>query len=48
MKEKKADKNIVKEVLGDPAFYNDQIVENKEPLKAIIENKKGGKRKNGH
>lgn len=43
MKEKKRDKSIVKEAIGDPAFYNDQIGRNKEPLKAAIENKKDGK-----
>ena len=40
MKEKKRDKSIVKEAIGDPAFYNDQIGENKEPMKAVIESKK--------
>jgi hypothetical protein len=43
MDEKKADKKAVKEVSGDPAFYNDQIGENLEPMKANIEKQKGGK-----
>ncbi len=47
MKEKKRDKVIVKETAGDPAFYNDQIDKNKEPIKAAMENKKENKRKNG-
>jgi ribosomal protein L1 len=46
MNEKKRDKSIVKEAIGDPAFYNDQIVENKESLKEAVENKKRGKCKN--
>lgn len=45
MKVKKADKNMEKEVLGDPAFYNDQIDENKEPIKAVMEKRKSKKRK---
>jgi hypothetical protein len=45
MKEKMRDKGIVKEAVGDPAFYNDQIDKNKEPVKARPEyKKKGGKR----
>lgn len=40
MKEKKSDKKIVKEAAGDPAFYNDQITVNKEPLKAVMDRKK--------
>lgn len=47
MKAQKKDKNIVKEAIGDPAFYNDQIGENKKPGKTISEKKKGGKCKNG-
>ena len=47
MKEKKRDKSIVKEAIGDPAFYNDQINEKNEPVRAIMENKKGGKNNNG-
>jgi hypothetical protein len=46
MKEKKRDKDIVKEAIGDPAFYNDQIDENKEPVKARLEKKKRDKNKN--
>jgi len=45
MKEKKADKNITKEVIGDPAFYNDQIAENKEPIKAVMDGKNRNKKK---
>ncbi|MGI6707305.1 MAG: hypothetical protein ACOX6S_14110 [Clostridia bacterium] len=40
MKEKKRDRNIVKETIGDPAFYNDQIDENKNPMKGEMEKKK--------
>ena len=40
-KERPADPKVVKEVLGDPAFYNDQIGENQEPIKKIMEEKKG-------
>lgn len=40
MKEKMRDKGIVKEAVGDPAFYNDQIDKNKEPVKARPEYKK--------
>jgi len=43
MKEKKRDKSIVKEAIGDPAFYNDQIDESKEPLKKTMEGKKSKK-----
>lgn len=39
MKEKKRDRNIVKEAVGDPAFYNDQIDENKNPMKGEMEKK---------
>lgn len=45
MKEKKRNKNIVKEAIGDPAFYNDQTDHNKEPVKARYDKKKGGKNK---
>ena len=41
------DKDIVKEAVGDPAFYNDNIGENKEPAKKISEKKQGGKCKSG-
>jgi len=41
MKEKKRDKSIVKEAIGDPAFYNDQIGESREPIKKVMEEKKG-------
>jgi hypothetical protein len=41
MKEKKRDRSIVKEAIGDPAFYNDQINKNKEPEKALYNRKKG-------
>ncbi len=45
MKEKMRDKGIVKEAVGDPAFYNDQIDKSKEPVKARPEyRKKSGKR----
>lgn len=46
MKEKKRDKSIVKEAIGDPAFYNDQIGENFVPGKTITDKKKGDKSKN--
>lgn len=45
MKEKKRDKSVVKEAIGDPAFYNDQISADKEPVKAKYENKKEKKKK---
>lgn len=44
MDEKKRDKNIVKEAIGDPAFYNDQISADKEPVKANYDKKKEKKR----
>jgi ribosomal protein L1 len=47
MNEKKRDKGIVKEAIGDPAFYNDQIGENKEPLKELVKNKKDDRCKKG-
>lgn len=47
MKEKKKDEEIVKEAIGDPAFYNDQIGLNKEPQKANMERGKGDKCKRG-
>ena len=47
MKEQKRDKNIVKEAIGDPAFYNDQINEKKEPAIEMMKNKKGDKGNNG-
>ncbi len=34
MDKKMRDKNIVKEAVGDPTFYNDQIDAKKEPVKA--------------
>ncbi|MCX8128882.1 MAG: hypothetical protein N3I35_02135 [Clostridia bacterium] len=43
MKEKKRDKDLVKEAVGDPAFYNDQIGKDKEPFKETMEKKKGNK-----
>ena len=45
MKEKKRDLGIVKEAIGDPAFYNDQIDKNKEPMKAVIDRKKSSSSK---
>ena len=47
MKEQKRDKKIVKEAIGDPAFYNDQTDMNKEPVKKTMEKKKDGSCKNG-
>jgi len=47
MKEKKRDQSITKEAIGDPAFYNDQIGYNKEPMKANMEKEKGRKCKSG-
>lgn len=44
MKEKKKDKDIVKDAIGDPAFYNDQIAANREPVKKMMEDKKGHKK----
>lgn len=43
MDKKKADEKAVKEVLGDPAFYNDQIGNNLEPQKANMDKKAGKK-----
>jgi len=43
MKEKKRDRSIIKEAVGDPAFYNDQIDENKHPMKGEMEKRKKGK-----
>ncbi|NLL05812.1 MAG: hypothetical protein GX270_08510 [Clostridiaceae bacterium] len=45
MKEKKKDKKFVIDAIGDPAFYNDQTDENKEPIKSAMEKKKGRKNK---
>ncbi|MEN2775893.1 hypothetical protein ABCY62_12730 [Acetivibrio clariflavus] len=47
MKEKKKDKKLVADAVGDPAFYNDQINSNNEPIKANMEKKKSKKCKNG-
>ena len=47
LKEKKRDKNIVKDAVGDPAFYNDQIDKNKKPIKEAMEKGKSGKCKSG-
>lgn len=47
MKTDKRDKGAVKEAIGDPAFYNDQIDKNKEPVKAVMERKKGKEHKRG-
>ncbi|MDP4093859.1 MAG: hypothetical protein Q8920_10905 [Bacillota bacterium] len=41
MDKKMRDKNIVKDPIGDPAFYNDQIDRKKEPVKADYDKKKG-------
>ncbi len=38
-KVKKADTKVVKDVLGDPAFYNDQIDSNNEPAKSLEKGK---------
>lgn len=45
MDEKKRDKSVVKEAIGDPAFYNDQISADKEPVKAKYDKKKDKKLK---
>lgn len=39
MKEKKRDKKLVKEPIGDPAFYNDQICADNRPVKTIRDKK---------
>lgn len=44
MKEKKRDPSITKDPVGDPAFYNDQIGENKEPMRADMKKKEGKKK----
>ncbi len=43
MKKKLKDKNAVKDTIGDPAFYNDQISDNKEPIKSVMDKKSGTK-----
>jgi hypothetical protein len=46
IKEKKINENAVKDTIGDPAFYNDQIGENKDPMRKNmkdLESKKGSK-----
>lgn|GEM_PF-660752 len=44
MGKKKADPKVVKPVHGDPAFYNDQIGNNMEPVKSSMDKKaKSGK-----
>lgn len=40
MDKKKVDPKVVKEVAGDPAFYNDQIGDNLEPMKANMDKKR--------
>ncbi len=45
MKEKKRDKSFVKEPIGDPAFYNDQISADKVPEKAKYDKEKEKRRK---
>ncbi len=45
MDKKKADPRAVKEVAGDPAFYNDQIDENLDPIKASMATEKDTKPK---
>lgn len=47
VKEKKRDKDIVQDAIGDPAFYNDQIGENNIPGREVSEDKKNGMRKKG-
>jgi hypothetical protein len=37
---KMRDKNVVKEGVNDPAFYNDQIDKNKEPMRASMQKDK--------
>ncbi|HHV29370.1 hypothetical protein [Acetivibrio mesophilus] len=40
MDKKMRDKNVVKEGVNDPAFYNDQIDKNKEPMRASMQKDK--------
>lgn len=40
MDKKKIDPNVDKQVAGDPAFYNDQVNNNNEPIKATVDKKK--------
>lgn len=47
MKEQKRNKEITGDPVGDPAFYNDQIGDNKEPMKKNMEKKKGKQCKKG-
>lgn len=44
MKEKKKDTRITKDPVGDPAFYNDQIGENKQPERGNLKKKENKKR----
>ncbi|MDF2523986.1 MAG: hypothetical protein K0R31_1627 [Clostridiales bacterium] len=48
MNEKKRDQNIVKEAIGDPSFYNDQITQGNEPIKAVMKDNKNEKSKLDH
>lgn len=45
MKEKKANKNFVKDVLDDPTFYNEQVGINKEPMQPNMQDFKINKHK---
>ncbi len=45
MKKKKRDKRLVKEPIGDPVFYNDQIGAAKEPVKEKYDKKEEKRRK---
>ncbi|HOM01911.1 MAG TPA: hypothetical protein PLH43_03680 [Acetivibrio sp.] len=40
MNKKMRDKNVVKEGVKDPAFYNDQIDSNNEPVRASMQKDK--------
>ncbi len=44
MKEKKRDKDLVRDPIGDPAFYNDQICADNKPVKTGYDKKKDKKR----
>lgn len=40
-KERRRNKKVVREAKNDPAFYNDQIGENQESIKEIMDERKG-------
>ncbi len=45
MKEKKRDRKLVKDPVGDPAFYNDQVCADNKPVKTIRDKNEEKRRK---